>query len=193
MHLIGLHDTGGSSNPFGLSSNSSRVTMAPYYLFKDLITLFMFIWVLSFFVYFMPNVLGDSENYVPANPMQTPAAIVPEWYLLSFYAILRSIPNKLLGVIAMFGAILAILTLPYFDLSKTRGFQFKPISKIIFWIFVANFVILIILGAKHVEAPYVVIGQFMTLFYFLWYLFLIPFTSLIGDLLFTLGLGKQKS
>jgi ubiquinol-cytochrome c reductase cytochrome b subunit len=80
----------------------------------------------------MPNVLGDSENYVPANPMQTPAAIVPEWYLLSFYAILRSIPNKLLGVIAMFGAILAILTLPYFDLSKTRGFQFKPISKIIF-------------------------------------------------------------
>jgi ubiquinol-cytochrome c reductase cytochrome b subunit len=80
----------------------------------------------------MPNVLGDSENYVPANPMQTPAAIVPEWYLLSFYAILRSIPNKLLGVIAMFGAILAILTLPYFDLSKTRGFQFKPISKFIF-------------------------------------------------------------
>nr|YP_009574381.1 apocytochrome b [Arthrobotrys musiformis]QBM31653.1 apocytochrome b [Arthrobotrys musiformis] len=193
MHLIGLHDTGGSSNPFGLSSNSSRVTMSPYYLFKDLITLFMFIWVLSFFVYFMPNVLGDSENYVPANPMQTPAAIVPEWYLLSFYAILRSIPNKLLGVIAMFGAILAILTLPYFDLSKTRGFQFKPISKFIFWIYVANFVILIILGAKHVEAPYVVIGQYMTLFYFLWYLFLIPFTSLIGDILFTFGLGTQKS
>nr|QID02742.1 apocytochrome b [Orbilia oligospora] len=193
MHLIGLHDTAGSSNPFGLSSNSSRVTMSPYYLFKDLITLFMFIWVLSFFVYFMPNVLGDSENYVPANPMQTPAAIVPEWYLLSFYAILRSIPNKLLGVIAMFGAILAILTLPYFDLSKTRGFQFKPISKFIFWIYVANFVILIILGAKHVEAPYVVIGQYMTLFYFLWYLFLIPFTSLIGDILFTFGLGTQKS
>lgn len=93
----------------------------------------------------------------------------------------------------MFGAILAILTLPYFDLSKTRGFQFKPISKIIFWIYVANFVILIILGAKHVEAPYVVIGQYMTLFYFLWYLFLIPFTSLIGDILFTFGLGTQKS
>nr|YP_009582591.1 apocytochrome b [Dactylellina haptotyla]QBL01976.1 apocytochrome b [Dactylellina haptotyla] len=191
LHLIGLHETGGSSNPSGFGVNHDRSNMSPYYLFKDLITFYLFIWVLSLFVYFMPNFLGDSENYVMANPMQTPAAIVPEWYLLSFYAILRSIPNKLLGVIAMFGAILAILTLPYLDTSKTKGFQFKPLSKIIFWIFVANFIILIILGAKHVEAPYIVVGQCMTLFYFLWYLCLIPFTSIVGDLLFVIGLVKR--
>nr|QCW06975.1 cytochrome b [Drechslerella brochopaga] len=191
LHLITLHETGGSGNPIGSSSNSSRVNMSPYYLFKDLITLYIFIWVLSFFVYFMPNFLGDSENYVPANPMQTPAAIVPEWYLLSFYAILRSIPNKLLGVLAMFGAILAIITLPYFDLSKLRGFQFKPTAKIIFWMFVANFVILIILGAKHVESPFIIVGQCMTFLYFIWYINFIPAISLSEDLLTYVELNKK--
>nr|YP_010608737.1 apocytochrome b [Drechslerella dactyloides]WAN89817.1 apocytochrome b [Drechslerella dactyloides] len=193
LHLITLHETGGSGNPIGSSSNSSRVNMSPYYLFKDLITLYIFIWVLSFFVYFMPNFLGDSENYVPANPMQTPAAIVPEWYLLSFYAILRSIPNKLLGVLAMFGAILAILTLPYFDVSKLRGFQFKPTAKFMFWMFVANFVILIVLGAKHVESPFIVVGQCMTFLYFIWYINFIPTTSLFEDLLSTVELNKNNS
>nr|YP_009568428.1 cytochrome c oxidase subunit II [Drechslerella brochopaga]QBL02575.1 cytochrome c oxidase subunit II [Drechslerella brochopaga] len=192
LHLITLHETG-AGNPVGSSSNSSRINMSPYYLFKDLITLYLFIWVLSFFVYFMPNFLGDSENYVPANPMQTPAAIVPEWYLLSFYAILRSIPNKLLGVLAMFGAILAILTLPYFDTSKLRGFQFKPTAKIIFWMFVANFVILIVLGAKHVESPFIIVGQCMTFLYFIWYINFIPATSLSEDLLSTVELNNSKS
>jgi ubiquinol-cytochrome c reductase cytochrome b subunit len=118
MHVIALHDTAGSSNPLGVSGNYDRLPFAPYFLFKDLVTIFLFIIGLSSFVFFMPNVLGDSENYVTANPMQTPAAIVPEWYLLPFYAILRSIPNKLLGVIAMFSAILIILILPLTDLSK---------------------------------------------------------------------------
>jgi ubiquinol-cytochrome c reductase cytochrome b subunit len=186
MHLIGLHDTGGSNNPMGVSSNLARLPMGPYYLFKDLITFFLFIWVLSLFVYFMPNVLGDSENYIKANPMQTPAAIVPEWYLLAFYAILRSIPNKLIGVIAMFAALLAILTLPYLDFSNIRGFQFKPISKVFFWLLVANFLILIVLGAKHVEAPFIVIGQCFTFLYFFWFLGIIPFASLAGDVLNTL-------
>ena len=117
MHLIALHDTAGSSNPLGVSGNYDRIPFAPYYIFKDLITIFLFIFVLSIFVFFMPNVLGDSENYVMANPMQTPPAIVPEWYLLPFYAILRSIPNKLLGVIAMFTAILVLLIMPFTDLS----------------------------------------------------------------------------
>ncbi|RYE15690.1 MAG: hypothetical protein EOP34_02175 [Rickettsiales bacterium] len=129
MHLIVLHDTAGSGNPLGISGNYDRIAFAPYFIFKDLITIFAFFFVLSLFVFFMPNVLGDSENYVMANPMQTPAAIVPEWYLLPFYAILRSIPNKLLGVIAMFSAILILLLLPITDISRSRGMQFRPLSK----------------------------------------------------------------
>ena len=113
MHLIALHDTAGSSNPLGISGNYDRITFAPYYLFKDLITIFIFIFVLSLFVSLYLMLLGDSDNYIMANPMQTPPAIVPEWYLLPFYAILRSIPNKLLGVIAMLSAILAIMPITY--------------------------------------------------------------------------------
>jgi ubiquinol-cytochrome c reductase cytochrome b subunit len=132
MHLIALHDRAGSSNPLGISGNADRLAFAPYFIFKDLITIFIFIFVLSVFVFFMPNALGDSENYIPANPMQTPAAIVPEWYLLTFYAILRAIPNKILGVIAMFSAILILLALPLLDSTKIRGLQFKPMSKLLF-------------------------------------------------------------
>ena len=166
MHLIALHDSSGSGNPLGLSANYDRLPFAPYFVFKDLITIFIFIIVLSIFVFFMPNVLGDSENYVMANPMQTPPAIVPEWYLLPFYAILRSIPNKLLGVIAMFSAILALLAMPFTDLSKLRGIQFRPLTKIAFFVFVANFLILMQLGAKHVESPYIELGQVCTVLYF---------------------------
>jgi ubiquinol-cytochrome c reductase cytochrome b subunit len=120
-------------------------------------------------VFFMPNVLGDSENYVVANPMQTPAAIVPEWYLLPFYAILRSIPNKLLGVIAMFSAILILLLLPITDVSRSRGMQFRPLSKWAFFVFIANFLILMQLGAKHVESPFIEFGQISTVLYFLYF------------------------
>ena len=192
MHLIVLHDTAGSSNPLGVSGNYDRVTFAPYYLFKDLITIFLFIFVLSIFVFFMPNVLGDSENYVMANPMQTPAAIVPEWYLLPFYAILRSIPNKLLGVIAMFSALLIILTLPLMDLSWSKGLQFKPLSKIIFYVFIANFLILQQLGAKHVESPFIEFGQISTALYFAYFLILVPFVSLIENTLMDLKNNKAK-
>jgi len=181
MHLIALHDTAGSSNPLGLSGNYDRLPFAPYFLFKDLITIFIFIIVLSIFVFFMPNVLGDSENYVMANPMQTPPAIVPEWYLLPFYAILRSIPNKLLGVIAMFSAILALLTMPFTDLSKLRGIQFRPLSKIAFFIFVANFLILMQLGAKHVESPFIELGQVCTALYFAHFLIIVPFVTLLEN------------
>jgi ubiquinol-cytochrome c reductase cytochrome b subunit len=171
MHLIVLHDVAGSGNPLGVSGNYDRIPMAPYYLFKDLITIFAFIFVLSLFVFFMPNVLGDSENYVVANPMQTPAAIVPEWYLLPFYAILRSIPNKLLGVIAMFAAILILLLLPITDVSRSRGMQFRPLSKAAFFVFVANFLILMQLGAKHVESPFIEFGQISTVLYFFYFTF----------------------
>jgi len=181
MHLIALHDTAGSSNPLGISGNYDRITFAPYYLFKDLITIFIFIFVLSLFVFFMPNVLGDSENYIMANPMQTPPAIVPEWYLLPFYAILRSIPNKLLGVIAMFAAILAIMLLPITDLGRSKGLQFRPLSKLAFWVFVANFLILMKLGACHVETPYIELGQVCTVLYFSYFVIIVPVVSLIEN------------
>lgn len=177
LHLITLHDTAGSSNPLGIGNYVDRITFAPYYLFKDLITIFIFIFVLSAFVCFVPNALGDSENYVVANPMQTPAAIVPEWYLLPFYAILRSIPNKLLGVIAMFAAILIIISMIFLDLSKMRGNQYRPLSKIFFFLFVGVFVMLMILGSKHVETPFIEYGQIFTVLYFSYFLIIIPIIS----------------
>jgi len=190
MHLIALHGTVGSSNPLGISNNYDRIPFAPYYLFKDLITIFIFILVLSILVFFMPNLLGDSENYIMANPMQTPAAIVPEWYLLPFYAILRSIPNKLLGVIAMFSALLIILILPITDLGKTKGLQFRPLSRIFFYFFVVNFIILLQLGAKHVEDPFIVFGQISTSFYFLYFLVIVPFISIVENTLIDLSNTK---
>lgn len=192
MHLIALHDSAGSGNPLGISGNYDRLPFAPYYIFKDLITIFLFIIVLCLFVFFMPNVLGDSENYVMANPMQTPPAIVPEWYLLPFYAILRSIPNKLLGVIAMFSALLILLIMPFTDLSRFRGIQFRPLSKVAFYIFVADFLILMILGAKHVESPYIEFGQIATIIYFSYFLIIVPLVSLIENSLIELDNTKKN-
>ena len=186
MHLIALHDSAGSGNPIGTSGNYDRLAFAPYYLFKDLITIFILVLVISLLVFFMPNLLGDSENYVMANPMQTPPAIVPEWYLLPFYAILRSIPNKLLGVIAMFSAILILLALPFTDLSRSRGIQFRPLSKIAFFLFVGNFLILLQLGAKHVESPFIELGQISTVIYFAYFLIIMPLVSLFENSLLEL-------
>ena len=181
MHLISYHDVVGSGNPLGISGNYDRLPFAPYFIFKDLITIFLFFIVLSVFVFFMPNALGDSENYIMANPMQTPPAIVPEWYLLPFYAILRSIPNKLLGVIAMFAAILALIIMPVTDLASLRGVQFRPLSKIAFFVFVANFLILMQIGAKHVETPFIEFGQISTVLYFAHFFIIIPVLSIIEN------------
>ena len=190
MHLIAYHDVVGSGNPLGISANYDRLPFAPYFLFKDLITIFLFFIVLSIFVFFMPNALGDSENYVVANPMQTPPAIVPEWYLLPFYAILRSIPNKLLGVIAMFAAILALMAMPFTDLSKLRGVQFRPLSKIAFFVFVANFLVLMQIGAKHVETPFIEFGQISTVLYFAHFFIIVPVVSIIENSLVELAIKK---
>nr|Q33798.1 RecName: Full=Cytochrome b; AltName: Full=Complex III subunit 3; AltName: Full=Complex III subunit III; AltName: Full=Cytochrome b-c1 complex subunit 3; AltName: Full=Ubiquinol-cytochrome-c reductase complex cytochrome b subunit [Aspergillus niger]BAA09690.1 apocytochrome b [Aspergillus niger] len=190
MHLIAMHDTVGSGNPLGISGNYDRLPFAPYFIFKDLVTIFIFFIVLSIFVFFMPNALGDSENYVMANPMQTPPAIVPEWYLLPFYAILRSIPNKLLGVIAMFSAILALMVMPITDLSKLRGVQFRPLSKVAFYIFVANFLVLMQIGAKHVETPFIELGQISTVLYLAHFLVIVPVVSLIENSLVELATKK---
>jgi ubiquinol-cytochrome c reductase cytochrome b subunit len=192
MHLIALHDTAGSGNPLGVSGNYDRLPFAPYFIFKDLITIFLFILGLSIFVFFAPNVLGDSENYVVANPMQTPPAIVPEWYLLPFYAILRSIPNKLLGVIAMFAAIVILLVLPFVDVSRSRGIQFRPLSKIAFYIFIANFFILMQLGAKHVESPFIEFGQISTVLYFSHFVIFVPLITLLENTLVDLHLRNSS-
>lgn len=181
-HLIALH-VHGSNNPNGVSSNGDRYAMHPYFIFKDLVTILFFFLVLSVIVFFYPNLMGHSDNYIPADPMVTPASIVPEWYLLPFYAILRSIPNKLLGVLAMFGSLLILLILPLTDLSRIRGSQFRPAMKLAFWFFVVNFIILMWIGSQHPESPYVEIGQFSTAFYFLWFLFIVPAIGVVENTL----------
>jgi ubiquinol-cytochrome c reductase cytochrome b subunit len=181
-HLIALH-THGSNNPNGIGSTSDRYSMHPYYTFKDLVTIFFFFLVLSIIVFYYPNLLGHSDNYIPANPMQTPPSIVPEWYLLPFYAILRSIPNKLLGVIAMFGSLLILLILPLTDVSRIRGNQFRPAMKLFFWFFVVNFGILLWIGSQHPTTPYVEIGQISTAFYFLWFVLIVPVIGLAENTL----------
>jgi ubiquinol-cytochrome c reductase cytochrome b subunit len=192
MHFIALHESAGSGNPLGVSGNYDRIPFAPFFLFKDLITIFIFIIILSLFVFFMPNVLGDSDNYVMANPMQTPPAIVPEWYLLPFYAILRSIPNKLLGVIAMLTSILMLLAMPFTDLSRSRGIQFRPLSKIAFYVFLGNFLILMQLGAKHVESPFIEFGQISTVIYFAHFLIIVPLISLFENSLVELFINIKS-
>nr|YP_009522494.1 apocytochrome b [Hygrophorus russula]AXQ02217.1 apocytochrome b [Hygrophorus russula] len=188
-HLIALH-VHGSNNPNGVSSNGDRYAMQPYFIFKDLVTILFFFLVLSIIVFFYPNLLGHSDNYIPANPMSTPVSIVPEWYLLPFYAILRSIPNKLLGVLAMFGSLLILLILPLVDLSRIRGNQFRPAMKLAFWFFVVNFFILMWIGSQHPESPYLEIGQFSTAFYFVWFLFIVPVIGVIENTLMDIATEK---
>lgn len=171
MMALHIH---GSNNPNGISSSGDRYPMHPYFTFKDLVTIFFFFLVLSIVIFYMPNAMGHSDNYIPANPMQTPASIVPEWYLLPYYAILRSIPNKLLGVLAMFGSLLILLVLPLTDLSRIRGNQFRPAMKLAFWFFVVDFIILMWIGSEHPNSPYVEIGQVATAFYFAWFLIIVP-------------------
>lgn len=166
--------------------------MHPYFIFKDLVTILFFILALSVFVFFAPNALGHSDNYIMANPMQTPASIVPEWYLLPFYAILRSIPNKLAGVVAMFASLLILLAMPLLDTSRVRGSQFRPVMRFMFWVFVANFFILTWIGSQHPESPFLEIGQISTGLYFAWFLVLVPLTGIVENTLMDLSIANTK-
>nr|YP_008474838.1 apocytochrome b [Candida saraburiensis]AGS44060.1 apocytochrome b [Candida saraburiensis] len=191
MHLMALH-VHGSSNPLGITGNIDRLPFHPYFVFKDLITVFVFLLAFSLFVFFSPNTLGHPDNYIPGNPMVTPPSIVPEWYLLPFYAILRSIPDKLGGVIAMFGAILILLSLPYTDRSVIRGNTFKILSKLAFYIFVFNFILLGNLGQLHVEVPYISLGQYATIYYFLHYIVIVPIISTLENIMYYIGtIGRE--
>ena len=189
-HLIALH-VHGSNNPNGISSNGDRYPFHPYFIFKDLVTILAFLLALSVIVFYYPNLLGHSDNYIPANPMSTPSSIVPEWYLLPFYAILRSIPNKLLGVIAMFGSLLILLVLPITDVSRIRGSQFRPLMRLAHWFFIVNFLILMWIGACHPESPYLEVGQFATAFYFLWFILIVPVIGVIENTTFDIATSKK--
>ena len=178
LHLVALH-THGSNNPLGIDKKSPKdsVPFHPYYTAKDLLGLGVFMIVYAGFVFFAPNFLGHPDNYIQANPLQTPASIVPEWYLLPFYAILRSIPDKLLGVIAMFGAIFVLFLLPWLDRSKVRSATFRPIYKQIYWIFLLDCIVLGWAGAQHPEGAPLLIGRLATAYYFIHFLVLLPLVS----------------
>jgi len=189
-HFIALH-THGSNNPNGVTGNGDRIAMHPYFLFKDGVTVIAFLLVLVIIVCWFPNALGHSDNYIPANPMQTPPSIVPEWYLLPFYAILRSIPNKLLGVLAMFGSLFILLLLPLLDLSRVRGSQFRPAMKIGLWAFFVNFLILLFIGAQHPEPPFILVGQISTFFYFAWFLIIVPVLGIMENTLMDIAIPSS--
>jgi ubiquinol-cytochrome c reductase cytochrome b subunit len=189
MHLMTLH-TNGSSNPLGVSSNADKLPMHPYFIFKDLVTILAFFLALSIIVFYLPNAMGHSDNYIPANPMQTPPSIVPEWYLLPYYAILRSIPNKLLGVVAMLGSLLILLLMPILDTSRVRGSQFRPLMRFAFWVFVTDFFLLMFIGSQHAEEPYITIGAIATALYFGWFLVIVPVVGVIENTLMDIATDK---
>jgi len=187
IHLSLLHKDG-SNNPLGTNSSPDTIPFYPYFYVKDLFSFLIFLFVFGFFVIYFPNVLGHADNYIPANPMSTPAHIVPEWYFLPFYAILRSIPDKLGGVVAMISAILVLLLLPLINTSQVRSAKFRPMFGFAYWFLVSDFIILGWIGQKPVESPFIEIGAFATAFYFIFLLILIP---LIGILEKTLILNND--
>ena len=178
LHLSLLH-TEGSNNPLGINTNVDTVSFYPYFYVKDLFSFLLLVALFSFFVFYYPNTLGHSDNYIPANPLVTPAHIVPEWYFLPFYAILRSIPDKLGGVVAMGGAIAILALLPIINTSEIRSSKFRPIFGFAYWFIFADFLLLGWIGQKPVETPFIEIGQVGTVFYFLFFLVLLPLIGLI--------------
>ena len=180
LHLSLLHQNG-SNNPLGINSNPDTISFYPYFYVKDLFSFLILVLFFSFFVCFYPNVLGHADNYIPANPLVTPSHIVPEWYFLPFYAILRSIPDKLGGVVAMVAAILILLLLPIINTSKVRSSKFRPIFSIAYWFLVSDFLLLGWLGQKPVESPYIEVGMAASAFYFIFLLVLVPIIGLIEN------------
>ena len=182
LHLALLHKDG-SNNPLGVDTSVDKVPFYPYFIVKDVFAFFIFTLVFSIFVFYFPNAMGHPDNYIPANPLVTPAHIVPEWYFLPFYAILRSIPDKLGGVAAMGGALIVLFLIPFTNTSEIRSTTFRPLFKIFYWLLVADFLILGWIGQKPVKTTFVIAGQIATVYYFIFFIILIPVTGIIESFL----------
>jgi len=169
IHLLFLHQTG-SNNPIGLNRNIDKIPFHPYFTFKDIVGFIIIIILLMILTLINPYLLGDPDNFIPANPLVTPVHIQPEWYFLFAYAILRSIPNKLGGVIALVLSIAILFILPFYHINKFQGNQFYPINKILYWIIIITIILLTWIGARPVEIPYILTGQILTIVYFIYYI-----------------------
>lgn len=178
VHLAALHQDG-SNNPLGITSVSDKISFFPYFFIKDTLSFIAFLLFFSYFVYYNPNALGHPDNYIEGNPMVTPEHIVPEWYFLPSYAILRSIPNKLVGVIALFASLLVLLLLPIISTSKVRSSLYRPLHQKFFWFLVADFILLGYIGQQTPETPFIEIGQIASVYYFMYFLVIIPCLGLI--------------
>nr|QCT81476.1 cytochrome b [Urosaurus nigricaudus]QCT81489.1 cytochrome b [Urosaurus nigricaudus]QCT81502.1 cytochrome b [Urosaurus nigricaudus] len=180
MHLLFLHETG-SNNPTGLTSNTDKIPFHPYFSYKDLLGALLLTIVLLTLALFSPNLLGDPENFTPANPLVTPPHIKPEWYFLFAYAILRSIPNKLGGVLALLFSILILMLVPLLHVSKQRSTMFRPMSQMMFWLLISDVLILTWIGGQPVEHPFIIIGQVASILYFALFLVMMPMTSMLEN------------
>jgi ubiquinol-cytochrome c reductase cytochrome b/c1 subunit len=179
LHVWALHVTG-QTNPTGIEVKSKKdvVPFSPHATMKDAFAMVLFLILFAYFVFYLPNYLGHPDNYTEANPLATPPHIVPEWYLLPFYAILRAIPSKLLGVIAMFGSIGVLFFLPWLDTSRVRSAAYRPLYRQFFWIFVIVCIGLGYLGSQPPEGLYVVAARILTALYFLFFLVALPLLGL---------------
>ncbi|MFC7607361.1 cytochrome b [Teichococcus aestuarii] len=180
LHIAALHITG-SNNPLGIEPKGPQDTLPfhPYYTIKDSVGIIVYLIVFAFLVFFSPNYLGHPDNYIPANPLVTPAHIVPEWYFLPFYAILRAVPNKLGGVLMMFGAIAILFVLPWLDRSPVRSMRFRPIAKWFLMLWGVNFFVLMWAGGMPAEGVYVLIARLSTAYYFAYFLVILPLLAKI--------------
>nr|YP_001648482.1 cytochrome b [Aplysina fulva]YP_005351089.1 cytochrome b [Aplysina cauliformis]ABW76543.1 apocytochrome b [Aplysina fulva]ACA49808.1 apocytochrome b [Aplysina cauliformis] len=186
IHLIVLH-VDGSNNPIGVRSDIDKIPFHSYYVFKDLYGAIILIIITAVLVFLCPYELGDPENFQQANPLVTPVHIMPEWYFLFAYAILRSIPNKLGGVLALASSLLILFLLPFLHQSYLKGLTFRPLSKLFFWFFIADFLLLTWIGGQPVEDPYILVGQMASIFYFSYFLLLFPFISNLENKLLQLN------